>query len=1203
MTFLSEPPQTSLAEAWDRHPIAMPIENLSNTLSRAAAEHPDQPAVVSLHQSQYRDLSSKNCGMDGAPLKWTFSQLQEQSRSLATYFLSNGVVPGRAVVTFLFNQAEAALLFWATAHMGCRFVPLDPRSLDRLDEASHLLRTSEPAIIVADTAQTAAQADRALLRHCSSSVPSALCHRMLVARETEITPEGWSHFPELVKNPAEGYISLSSSAPSLPGIHVHMEDPVVMFFTSGTTSLPKACPLSTINIVTPAVCLASKIEAQKRDAVIQQLPHFHSYSLVVSIGIWLSGGTVVFPSARFEPASSIGGMEYAAVNGWKMHLPCVPSMLQAIASHPACPAKVPALSSVIVGGAPVLPEVLAILKSLGSQRIAVGFGMTEGTITLLSIIDTGSLRPRHMKEVSVGTAQSGARVRICAPGSRIPLRRGEVGELHEGGLPVFRGYLGVSDPACYREDGMDFIATGDQAYMDHVGQVYIIGRYKDIIIRGGENISPATIEGCLGNVQGVMAQVVGVPDPVAGEVPIAVVRCTAQKVSAKALQKMVLVQLGPAFVPPTVLDLQCDLNQEQFPTTSTGKIQKFLLRQWVTEHLARCSSIKGGLLVEPLDTQLSILWSTLCGQHASDILPDTSILKIADSMMIIQFCGLVRKELHKTITMQEVIEADTIRKQAKLLRSKKARPSEDTGPNIQAIQNSISMDELQRNSKEQLTRLGLGWSDVEYVIPMTDTMKVMVKGRRPYSWNHRHCLIIDSTKPEQLVSALKRWLERHHLLRSTSIINKDTAFYLVMRPQESWFLHQIVMGGKVMDAQAFSAFRANDLSYDLVTPSGPLVKVTVLDVGVGSSTMGLVLHIHHCIFDGLTIQRWYQDLAQLLRNCSSDLSFHPYRDFGLLYHQYRSERLAQKSIDFHVRRLRGVSTAKEAFWPAQRSPYWLKGDDQGWIHDDGTPGQTAERIPLDGLESRGTVGLVRTAHIPNLSSLRSSFGISPPFVAKCACALVNMKHTGANEAIFASIESGRSQLPNNGPTAVSIDLFEVDGPTTNETLNRIRLEPGETVIRLLTRIQRYQSEIDLHSHAPIYGVRDALAQDPITGEADAREYISLLQRQVFDWLPPTREANNDLSVTLSPLRLLEILPRTDLGIVWFPSLSDSDILELEVTYDDSQLTTAEVRQAMTEFMSATAWLANPDNIQRPVSDCQFDGLQITDIEPHYRYRR
>jgi acyl-CoA synthetase (AMP-forming)/AMP-acid ligase II len=164
-----------------------------------------------------------------------------------------------------------------------------------------------------------------------------------------------------------------------------------------------------------------------------------------------------------------------------------------------------------LGGAPVFPEVLALCRGLKPKKLAVGFGMTEGVATLVNVKDANAwkLDGEGEKEggtgdVASGIVSSGARVRICPPRSRVPLSRGQLGELHQGGLPVFSGYLGVNHEACYQEDGVNWIATGDQAYMDEAGYVYITGRYKDLIIRGGENISSVKIENYLRKVKGVV---------------------------------------------------------------------------------------------------------------------------------------------------------------------------------------------------------------------------------------------------------------------------------------------------------------------------------------------------------------------------------------------------------------------------------------------------------------------------------------------------------------------------------------------------------------------------------------------------------------------------------------------------------------------------------------------------------------------------
>ena len=130
--------------------------------------------------------------------------------------------------------------------------------------------------------------------------------------------------------------------------------------------------------------------------------------------------------------------------------------------------------------------------------------MTEGNAVLAS--EDGTFVPETATldgSVSVGLPAPGALIRICEPGSRIVLRRGETGELHIGGVYVIKGYLGTTSDNLYEDETGHWIVTGDRAVVDESGKVYILGRYKDLIIRGGENISPASIECCLDQIDGI----------------------------------------------------------------------------------------------------------------------------------------------------------------------------------------------------------------------------------------------------------------------------------------------------------------------------------------------------------------------------------------------------------------------------------------------------------------------------------------------------------------------------------------------------------------------------------------------------------------------------------------------------------------------------------------------------------------------------
>ena len=174
-------------------------------------------------------------------------------------------------------------------------------------------------------------------------------------------------------------------------------------------------------------------------------------------------------------------------------------MLQAMLKHPHYRTeRMQSLQMLTLGGTIILPSIVAAAKDptiLGVPSVSVGFGMSEGLPICGGLIDEG-MKTSH-GAVGQGKALAGAKVRICRGGSRDMLSRGEVGELHFCGDMVIAGYTYGANEAFYDDEDGHWIATGDQAMMDDDGIIFILGRYKDIIIRGGENLSPALIESCM----------------------------------------------------------------------------------------------------------------------------------------------------------------------------------------------------------------------------------------------------------------------------------------------------------------------------------------------------------------------------------------------------------------------------------------------------------------------------------------------------------------------------------------------------------------------------------------------------------------------------------------------------------------------------------------------------------------------------------
>ena len=674
----------------------------------------------------------------------------------------------------------------------------------------------------------------------------------------------------------------------------------------------------------------------------------------------------------------------------------------------------------------------------------------------------------------------------------------------------------------------------------------------------------------------------------AGEVPVAVVRQdSTQALIKKTLQTKVLNELGPSFAPSRIIDLHGDLGKDHYPTTTSGKIQKTVLREWVIEHLNQVESSGSST---DLKSEVTTCWSTLTGLAPEDIDPDMPIRQFTDSMTQIQFCYLVNQRLHLVLAPNDLVELDTIGKQAEFLKKRKEHPSVDftSRDNTHVLPMQLDIERTKRVASSKLDLLGLGWDDVEEAIPMTDLMKQVRYGLRPTASNVRMSWIAESSiTVTELQVALHTWLARHPLLRSTPVTyDDDLDLYLVMKPVAEWAKLQVVHGDTVEDLDGVATYKLNDPEYDHVKENGPLFRATILNVR-NPSVVGLVMHLHHLMFDAHTLFRWFEDLQDLLNRKAQLLHFHPYRDYAADYHRFRVGTAAQKATDFHADRIRGISSTTDALWPPQLVPHWFKGDDQGWVHSDNTPGRTSERPLLDGTKSRGTKGISRAVLVPRILELRQRLAIAPPIIAKCACALLNVRKTGAKEAVFGTIESGRTWPSADGSRfgAKGIDVLELDGPTMIHCLTRTTILPEETTLQLLTRMTKDQDDLVSHAYVPLDDVFRKL------DASDATAFLDIVRRQSFNWIMQGYQQQ-----TAHRIQRIDGVGRPDIGFSWLPGLSNGNLLRLNVTYDDAQFRANTIYNIMTEYLCAVAWLSEPDNMDKPVGQCEFKGYDIVDLD-------
>ncbi|KAL3481511.1 hypothetical protein BJX99DRAFT_253435 [Aspergillus californicus] len=327
-------------------------------------------------------------------------------------------------------------------------------------------------------------------------------------------------------------------------------------------------------------------------------------------------------------------------------------------------------------------------------------------------------------------------------------------------------------------------------------------------------------------------------------------------------------------------------------------------------------------------------------------------------------------------------------------------------------------------------------------------------------------------------------------------------------------------------------------------------------------------------------------LKDLLRGKGhSQIQDLPYHTFADDYDQYRKGSSAEKAVDYHVQRLQGLSMYADALWPPQKVPGWMKGDAQGWVAPEGW---TGERELLDKHQSIGVQGLDCSIRLGRLPQMRSELAIVPATIAKCACVLINLRLTGQEEAIFTGVDSGRSwpSGSNNCVDDQDGNPFEIDGPTMTFYANRIRVLAGETAREVLTRLQREQAEISAHAHAPLDAIKDKLIATSSTGHADVEMLEDVIHRQTFNWLMQHYSESD-----ADPIRLTDCIARSDIGFMWFPALLPDNVLHLNVTWDDAQLRASEVYEFTAQFMSAVAWLSDPDNMGKPVSECRFNDCE------------
>ncbi len=511
-------------------------------------------------------------------VRWTYAEFGEQVTRLACGLRRLGLQPGERVGIWSQNNVEWVLMQFATAKAGLVLVNINPAY--RRSELEYALnKVGCRALVLSPSFKSsdylAMVAD--LAPELAVSAPGQLQAVRLpelrwVVRMGEEATAGMLNFASLLAPPSdEERAALAATASTL-----QFDDPINIQFTSGTTGSPKGATLTHHNILNNGFFVGEAMQLGPDDRLCIPVPLYHCFGMVLGVLACVThGAAMVFPSEAFEPLAVLEAVQAercTALHG-------VPTMFIAVLDHPRfAEFDLATLRTGIMAGSPCPIEVMRrVVAHMHMAEVTIAYGMTETSpVSFQSHTDT----PLEKKVATVGRIHPHVEVKIVDANGRI-VPRGDTGELLTRGYSVMLGYWG--DPAKTREaiDDAGWMHTGDLAVMDEDGYCNIVGRVKDMVIRGGENIYPREIEEFLyrhPKVQDV--QVIGVPDARYGEELCAWIRLRdGESCSADEIRAFCDGQIAYYKIPRYIEFV------DSFPMTITGKIQKFVMRQQMKEKL------------------------------------------------------------------------------------------------------------------------------------------------------------------------------------------------------------------------------------------------------------------------------------------------------------------------------------------------------------------------------------------------------------------------------------------------------------------------------------------------------------------------------------------------------------------------------------------------------------------------------------------
>jgi fatty-acyl-CoA synthase len=530
---------------------------IGDLFDEVVARHPDNEAIVSRHQQ----------------LRYTYRALREQVDRCARALMGLGVEKGQRLGIWAPNCAEWTIVQFATAKIGAILVNINPSY--RLNEVQYALRQSGCAwLVIAPQFKTSDYTGmiHALAPELAGRGPGALPAaqlpdlRAVIRLGTEPSP-GMLTWPQLLaRADAVGAADLAQRQRQQ-----EFDDPINIQYTSGTTGYPKGATLSHHNILNNGFFVTELLRFTDRDRLLIPVPLYHCFGMVMgNLGCVTHGATMIYPSDGFDATAVLEAAQ--AEQATAMY--GVPTMFIAQLNHPDFARyDLSSLRTGIMAGSPCPVEVMKQVKTLMHMPdVVVAYGMTE-TSPVSTQTRIGA--PLDKQVGTVGQVHPHVQIKIVDPqtGQVVPV--GAQGELCTRGYSVMLGYWNNDEATRGAIDAARWMHTGDLATMDAEGYINIVGRIKDMIIRGGENVYPREIEEFLYSHPAVLeVQVIGVPDERYGEEVMAWIKLReGQSATAEDIREYCRGKIAHYKIPRHVKFV------DGFPMTVTGKVQKFVMRE------------------------------------------------------------------------------------------------------------------------------------------------------------------------------------------------------------------------------------------------------------------------------------------------------------------------------------------------------------------------------------------------------------------------------------------------------------------------------------------------------------------------------------------------------------------------------------------------------------------------------------------------